>query len=122
MKEERCENGHLIFSDEPGCPVCKPTQPDNEWQEELRKDFDSQWSPSSQHESVKQCLEKVYPFIEKEISKFLLKQKVSLKQKAIDCVPKDMKRIKNFDTSYEVENANGFNDCREQILSALKEI
>lgn len=44
-----------------------------------------------------------------------------MKQKAIDCVPEEEKFI--IGMNYEqTEYLNGFNECREQILSALKEI
>lgn len=49
----------------------------------------------------------------------IAKQKASLKQKALSCVPSEKLRLDKVDND---AREAGFNDCREQTLSALKEI
>lgn len=60
-------------------------------------------------------------FISEKIKSFI-RQELSLQAKEIgeEIERMEKKRIKNFDTSYEVENANGYNQALDEILSILK--
>lgn len=98
---------------------------EKDWKEELRKDFNSEWSPLSQHESVRECLEKVYPFIEKEIDKFLSSQAHALK-KQMKVTPEatymgDGAKFELYDS--KLENAvKNYNAGRQAVLSAIESI
>lgn len=90
-----------------------PSQEDNEWQEEFDKKYGEKEGHQMEFEEIKTF-----------ISSLLLKQKVSLKQRMIDCVPpraidEDYGENKPEDKIWGKMN---FNACREQTLSDLNEI
>lgn len=115
MKEERCENGHLIFSDEPGCPVCMPTQPDNEWQERLKALHPKYFIPEDikiDEVTFAHDLKGTIEMIEEVI--FL--QKASLKQRDT--------KWKDAHAKYVADTLDGIKpeEAYRELLSALNEI
>lgn len=82
-------------------------------EEQWREEFRSLMSQKSGSE-IEKCLD-----MEIFISSLLLSQAHVLKERMKACVPEEGKIIKYEDEKYWVK---GFNDCREQTLSAMESI